>query len=41
MSDTSATLLWSDISSVGFLPADTCRFWISQCDRFGPEEGHL
>jgi len=37
MSDTSATLLWSAISSVGFLPAHTCGLWISRCDWFGPE----
>jgi len=37
MLDTSTTLLWSAISSVGFLPADTCRLWISQCNWFGPE----
>ena len=36
MSDTSATLLRSTISSVGFLLANTCRLWISRCDRFGP-----
>ena len=34
MSNTSATLLWSAISSVDFLPVDTCRLCISPCDRF-------
>jgi len=32
MSDTNVTLLQSAISLVGFLPADTCRLWISQCE---------
>jgi len=41
MLDTSITLLWSAISSVGFLPVDTCRSWVSWCDRFGPERGYL
>jgi len=41
MLDTSITLLWSAISSVGFLPVDTCRSWVSRCDRFGPERGYL
>jgi len=29
MLDTSITLLWSAISSVGFLPVDTCCSWVS------------
>jgi len=41
MLDTSITLLWSAISSAGFFPADTCRLWISRCNRFGLEGGYL
>jgi len=41
MLHTSITLLWSAISSVGFLLVDTCRSWVSRCDRFGPERGYL
>jgi len=42
MLDTSITLLWSAISSIGcFLPADTRCLWISRCNKFGPEGGYL
>jgi len=41
MLDTSITLLWFSISSVGFLPVDTCCSWVSRCDWFGPERGYL
>jgi len=41
MLDTSITLLWSAISSIGFVPTDTCCLWISRCNRFGPERGYL
>jgi len=40
MSDTSITLLWSAISSVGFFPVDIYRLWVSRCDRFGPRRGY-
>jgi len=41
MLDTSITLPWSAISSIGFFPVDTRRLWVSRCDRFGPERGYL
>jgi len=41
MLDTSIILLWSAISLIGFFPVDTCRSWVSRCDRFGPERGYL
>jgi len=41
MSDTSITLLWSAISSIGCFPVDIYRLWVSRCDRFGPGRGYL
>jgi len=41
MLDTSITLLWSAISSVGFFPVDIYRLWVSRCDRFGLGRGYL
>jgi len=41
MSDTSITLPWSAISSVGFFPVDIYRLWVSQSDQFGPGRGYL
>ena len=39
MSDTSVTLPYSTISSVGFLPASICRLLISQCELVWTREG--
>jgi len=41
MSDTSITLLWAAISSVGSFSVDIYRLWVSRCDRFGPGRGYL
>jgi len=41
MLDTSITLPWSAISSVGLFLVDVCRLWVSRSGRFGPGRGYL